>query len=157
MPGGVRRHDGREPTLGGGERFTELELGEILRRAAERQEGVAGEPDGRFSLAEIQQISVYLAPTDVAAIVGLTTSVGGVGAAVGIGLALGTTAVCGGPLAIAATIAVSLGWAGAGTWVAMRAIWRRMARRWEDRTNALGTQLVTAAQRAIDAARTDNE
>jgi hypothetical protein len=36
MPGGVRRHDGREPTLGVGERFTERELGEILRRAAER-------------------------------------------------------------------------------------------------------------------------
>jgi len=256
MPGGVRRHDGREPTLGAGERFTEQQLGEILRRAADRQEGLATEPDGRFSLAEIQQIaaevgiapahvaaaavevrhrspapqpsalgaptsfrfeywldgeiprsaigelfdiarqeiglqgqvsealdtaewrarsnlaasvvsvarrggrtqiSVYLAPTDVAAIVGVTTSVGGVGAALGIGLALGTTAAVAGPLAIAATVAVSLGWAGAGTWVAMRGIWRRVARRWERRTNALGTQLVAAAQRAIDAARTGTE
>ena len=256
MPGGVRRHDGREPTLGGGERFTEQQLGEILRRAAERQEGLTTEPDGRFSLAEIQQIaaevgispahvaaaavevthsspppppsalgaptsfrferwldgevprsaigalfdiarrqiglqgqvsealdtvewrarsnlaasvvsvatrsgrtqiSVYLAPTDAAALVGVTTSFGGVGAAVGLGLALGTTAAVAGPLAIGAAIAVSLGWAGAGTWVAMRGIWRRLARRWDERATALGTQLVAAAQRAIDAARTDTE
>jgi len=256
MPGGVRRHDGREPTLGGGERFTELELGEILRRPAERQEGLTPESDGRFSLAEIQQIaaevgiapahvaaaavevthrspppqpsalgaptsfrferwldgeiprsaigelfdiarreiglqgqvsealdtvewrarsqlaasivsvatrggrtriSVYLAPTDAAALVGVWTSLGGAGAAVGIGLALGTTAAVAGPLAIAATVAVSLGWAGVGSWVAMRGIWRRLARRWEERANGLGTQLVAAAQRAIDAARTGTE
>ena len=103
------------------------------------------------------KISVYLAPTDVAALVGLGTSFGGLGAAVGIGLALGTTAAVAGPLAIAATVAVSLGWAGAGTWVAMRGIWRRVARRWEERANRLGTQLVAAAQRAIDAARTGTE
>jgi hypothetical protein len=256
MPGGVRRDDGREPTLGGGERYTEPQLVEILRRAAERQEGLTTEPDGRFSLAEIQQIasevgiapahvaaaavevmhssappppsalgaptsfrferwldgeiprsaigelfdiarrevglqgqvsealdtvewrarshlgasvvsvatrsgrtkiSVYHAPTDAAALVAVTTSVGGVGGAVAIGLALGTTAAVAGPLAIAATVAVSLGWAGAGSWVAMRGIWRRLARRWEERANALGTRLVDAAQRAIDGARTDNE
>ena len=256
MPGGVRRHDGRAPTLGGGERFTEQQLGEILRRAAERQEGLTTEPDGRFSLAEIQQIasevgiasahvaaaavevtdrspppppsafgaptsfrferwldgeiprsaigelfdiarrevglpgqvsepldtvewrarsnlgasvvtvatrsgrtkiSVYLAPTDAAALVALFTSLGGVGGALGIGLALGTTAAVAGPLAIAATVAVSLGWAGAGSWVAMRGIWRRLARKWDERATALGTQLVAAAQRAIDAARTDTE
>ena len=256
MPGGVRRHDGREPTLGGGERFSEQQLGEILRRAAERQEGLAGEPDGRFSLAEIQQIaaevgispahvaaaavevthrspppppsalgaptsfrferwldgeiprsaigelfdiarreigmqgqvsealdtvewraraplsasvvsvatrsgrtqiSVYLAPTDAAALVGLTTSLGGVGAAVGIGVALGTTAAVAGPLAIGAAVAVSLGWAGAGSWVAMRGIWRRLARKWDERATDLGAQLVAAAQRAIDAARSDSE
>jgi len=103
------------------------------------------------------QISVYLAPTDAAALVGVWTSVGGVGAAVGIGLALDTTAAVAGPLAIAATVAVSLGWAGAGSWVAMRGIWRRLARRWEERASVLGTQLVAAAQRAIDAARTDTE
>jgi hypothetical protein len=79
------------------------------------------------------------------------------GAAVGIGLALGTTAAVAGPLAIAATVAVSLGWAGVGSWVAMRGIWRRLARRWEERANGLGTQLVAAAQRAIDAARTGTE
>ena len=243
-------------TRDAGERYTEQQLGEILRRAAERQEGLKSEADGRFSLAEIQQIasevgispahvaaaavevthrspppppsalgaptsfrfehwldgemprsaiaelfdiarreiglqgqvsealdtvewrarsqlaasvvsvstrsgrtkiSVYLAPTDAAALVGLATSLGGVGAAMGIGLALGTTAAVAGPLAIAATVAVSLGWAGAGSWVAMRGIWRRLARRWEERANALGTQLVGAAQRAIEVARTDTE
>jgi hypothetical protein len=80
-----------------------------------------------------------------------------VGAAVGIGLALGTTAAVAGPVAISATVAVSLGWAGAGSWVAMRGIWRRLARRRDERATALGTQLVAAAQRAIDAARSDND
>jgi len=238
-----------------GERFTEQQLVEILRRAAERQEGLTTEPDGRFSLAEIQQIasevgispthvaaaavevthaspppppsalgaptafrferwldgeiprsaigelfdiarrevglqgqvsealdavewrarsqlgtsvvsvatrsgrtqiSVYLAPTDAAALVAVTTSVGGVGTALAIGVALGTTAAAAGPLAVAATVAVSLGWAGAGSWAAMRGIWRRVARRWADRANALGMELVAAAQRAIEAARTDS-
>ena len=241
----------------GGERYTEQQLVEILKLAAERQEGLTSEPDGRFSLAEIQQIasevgiapahiaaaaaevahgasppppsgalgaptafrferwldgeiprsaigelfdiarrdvglqgqvsealdtvewrarghlgasvvsvatrggrtqiSVYLAPTDAAALVAMTTSVGGVGAAVGIGLALGTTAAVAGPLAIAATVVVSLGWAGSGSWLTMRGIWRRLARRWADRANALGMEVVAAAQRAIEAARTDTE
>jgi hypothetical protein len=239
-----------------GERYTEQQLVEILRRAAERQEGLTTEPDGRFSLSEIQQIasevgiapahvaaaavevthasptpppsalgaptsfrferwldgeiprsaigelfdiarrevglqgqvsealdtvewrargqlgasvvsvavrsgrtqiSVYLAPTDAAVLVAVTGSVGGIGTAVGVGLALGTTAAVAGPLAIAATVAVSLGWAGMGSWVAMRGIWRRVARRWADRANALGMELVAAAQHAIEAARTDSE
>src|SRR4030095_11741629 len=69
MPGGVRRNDGREPTLGGGERFTELARGESFRWAAERQEGLTTESDGRFSPAEIQQIAaeVGIAPAHVAA------------------------------------------------------------------------------------------
>src|SRR6185436_11515246 len=47
-----------------GQRYTEQQLVEILRRAAERQEGLTTEPDGRFSLAEIQQIAseVGIAP-----------------------------------------------------------------------------------------------
>src|SRR6476620_8384178 len=52
-----------------GERYTEQQLVEILRRSAERQEGLTTEPDGRFSLAEIQQIAseVGIAPAHVAA------------------------------------------------------------------------------------------
>src|SRR5215204_785763 len=55
-----------------GERYTEQQLVEILRRAAERQEGLTTEPDGRFSLAEIQQIAaeVGIAPAHVAAAAG---------------------------------------------------------------------------------------
>lgn len=51
-----------------GERYTEQQLVEILRRASERQEGVATESDGRFSLAEIQQIAseVGISPAHVA-------------------------------------------------------------------------------------------
>jgi len=51
---------------------------------------------------------------------------------------------------------VSLGWAGGGTWLSMRGIWRRIARTWAERTNALGTQLVAAAQRAVETARKDS-
>ena len=51
-----------------GERFTEQQLVEILRRAADRQEGLVTEADGRFSLEEIQQIAaeVGIEPTHVA-------------------------------------------------------------------------------------------
>ena len=44
-------------TAHGGQRYTEQQLVEILRRAAERQEGLTTDADGRFSLAEIQQIA----------------------------------------------------------------------------------------------------
>jgi hypothetical protein len=234
------------------ERYTEQQLVEILKRAAERQEGLTTEPDGRFSLAEIQQIasevgiasahvaaaasevassappasssilgaptafrferwldgevprdsigeifdvarreiglqgqvtealdtvewrgrgqlstsivsvarrggrtqlSVYLAPTDAAALVGITSTLGGLGSAGAIGAVLGTAAAAGGPLAIAAAVVVALGWGGAGSVVAMRGIWRRMARKWVARADTLGKELVAVAQRAIDAAR----
>ena len=233
-----------------GERYTEQQLVEILRRAAERQEGLTSEPDGRFSLAEIQQIAsevgiapshvasaaaevldpapvpvsgvlgaptvfrferwldgelptsaigelldiarrevgihgqvnevldtvewrgrtglgltfvsiarrnrrtkivVYIARTEAAGIVVSSSILGGVMAWAVIGGALVVPAA--GPLAIAAAAAVSLGWAGGGTWLAMRGIWRRSARSWAPRVDALGLQLVAAAQRAIDAAR----
>src|ERR1044071_1053420 len=54
-------------TPNAGERYTEQQLAEILRRAAERQEGLESESDGRFSLAEIQQIAseVGIAPAHV--------------------------------------------------------------------------------------------
>jgi len=58
------RTTGESLTNRTGERYTEQQLVEILRRAAERQEGLTTEPDGRFSLAEIQQIAseVGIAP-----------------------------------------------------------------------------------------------
>jgi len=234
------------------ERYTEQQLVEILRRAAERQEGLNTEPDGRFSLAEIQQIaaevgiapahiqaaaaelanriatpppgalgaptafrferwldgevprsaigelfdvarhevglqgqvsevldtvewraraglgatvvsvarrggrtqiSVHVTRADAAALVAGTTTVAGVVGATAIGAALATSAIAAGPLAIAAAAVVSVGWAGVGSWAAMRGIWRRAARPWPDRVNALGVELVTLSQRAIDAAR----
>jgi hypothetical protein len=249
------RTTGESLTNRTGERYTEQQLVEILRRAAERQEGLTTEPDGRFSLAEIQQIAsevgiapahvaaaasevwqkaepqtgtlgaptsfrferwldgeisesaigdlfdvarreiglqgqvnealdtvewrargglggavvsvarrggrtkvtVHLARTDAAALVVSTSAVAGIGAAVGIGAAIGTAAASAGPLGIAGAVAVSLAWAGAGSWVAMRAIWRRIARSWAPRTTALGTELVAIAQRAIDTERKDTE
>ena len=240
-----------------GQRYTEQQLVEILRRAAERQEGLTTEPDGRFSLAEIQQIAsevgiapahiavaaaelahsssqplpstvlgapiafrferwldgeiptsaigdlfdvarretglqgqvsealdtvewrgrssmgltvvsvarrdgrtqitVYVARTDAAAVVGITTGVGGVASAAVIGTMLAAGAAAVGPIAVAGVVAVSLGWAGSGTWLAMRGIWRRVARKWVARTDALGQEIVAVAQRAIEAARKDSE
>lgn len=237
-------------------RYTEQQLVEILRRAAERQESESGEADGKFSLAEIQQIAsdVGIAPAHVAAAaaelairrvartggalgapttfrfeqwldgevptesigelfdivrdeldqpgqvsevldtiewsargalgaavvsvtrrhgrtkigvvlsrtdsaaLGVIAATGGglLGAAV-IGTPLVVTAATVSPLAIAAAVAVSLGWAGGGSWLALRTAWRRIARPWAARADALGAQLVEAAQRAIDAARKDSE
>ena len=53
----------------GTERYTEQQLVEILKRASERQDGLTTEPDGRFSLEEIQQIAaeVGIAPAHIAA------------------------------------------------------------------------------------------
>jgi len=238
-----------------GERYTEQQLVEILRRAAERQEGLTTEPDGRFSLAEIQQIAsevgiapahvaaaasevlqslppatgtlgaptsfrferwldgeisestigdlfdvarrdfglqgqvsealdtvewrgrgslggavvsvarrggrtkitVHLDRTDAAAVVAISSGLAGLGTAIVVGTVIGAAAVTAGPIGIAGTVAVSLGWAGAGTWVAMRAIWRRVARSWAPRATALGVELVSVAQRAMDAERKDCE
>ena len=238
------------------ERYTEQQLVEILRRAAERQEGLNTEPDGRFSLTEIQQIasevgiapahiaaaaaevteragtppagalgaptafrferwldgeiprsalgelfdvarhevglqgqvsevldtvewraraafgatvvsvarrggrtriSVYVTRTDAAAVVVGTTAVAGIVGAGAIGAALAASAIAAGPIAIAAATVVSLGWAGIGSWAAMRGIWRRSARSWPNRVDALGKELVAVAQRAIEAARTESD
>ena len=238
-----------------GERYTEQQLVEILRRAAERQEGLTTEPDGRFSLAEIQQIAsevgiapahvaaaasevlqilppatgtlgaptsfrferwvegeisesaigeifdtarrevglqgqvsealdtvewrgrsslgatvvsvarrggrtkitVHLDRADAAGVVVISSGLAGLGTAIAVGAAIGTAAATAGPLGIAGAVAVSLGWAGAGSWVAMRAIWRRIARSWAPRASALGVELVGVAQRALDAERKDSE
>jgi len=103
------------------------------------------------------KVTVHLARTDAAALVVSTSALAGIGAAVGIGAAIGTAAASAGPLGMAGAVAVSLAWAGAGSWVAMRAIWRRIARSWAPRTTALGTELVAIAQRAIEAERKDTE
>ena len=61
-----------------------------------------------------------------------------------------------GPLAVVAAAAVSVGWAGMGSWATMRGVWRRIARKWAARVEEFGQELVTVAQRAIDAARKDS-
>jgi len=245
-PGTVTRHDG--------ERYTEQQLVEILRRAAERQEGLTTDADGRFSLAEIQQIasevgigsahvaaaaaelesrwpvprsgvlgaptvfqferwldgelsrdgigelfdiarrevglrgevteafdtvewrgrsslgmhtvaitrrggrtriSVSIGRSESAALVASSVSVAGGIGAMAIGSSLMVAGV--GTPAFFAVAAVSLSWAGMGSWLAMRGIWRRIARSWAPRAQSLGVQLVAAAQRAIDPARKDTE
>jgi membrane protein YqaA with SNARE-associated domain len=61
------------------------------------------------------------------------------------------------PLAVLAVTTISISWGGAGAWLAMRGIWRRIARTWVPRAHALGAELVAAAQQAIDAARKHSE
>lgn len=97
------------------------------------------------------KISVHIARTDAAAIVAGGSCVGGVLATAGIATALATPAA--GALAVVAAVVVSLGWASGGTVLAMRTIWRRSAKRWTARAHALGVEISSAAQRAIDAAR----
>jgi hypothetical protein len=237
-----------------GERYTEQQLVEILRRASERQEGLSADADGRFSLAEIQQIAtevgiapahiaasaaeldsrfptartgvlgaptvfryerwvdgelsrdaigdlfdiarrevglqgtvseafdtiewrapsqmgvttvsivrrsgrtritVSMARANAAALVAGSSAVAGGVAAMAIGSSLAVTGAA--PLAVVAVAAVSLTWGGAGGWLAMRGIWRRIARTWTPRAQALGAELVAAAQQAIDAARMHSE
>jgi hypothetical protein len=235
-----------------GERYTEQQLAEILRRAAERQEGLA-DGDGRFSLAEIQQIAAEVgispahvataavevahpvpspkggalgAPTvfrferwidgevpaaeigalldiarrttgiqgavtealdtiewrgrgnmdatnvtvtrrqgytriaveltraDAAALTVTAATLGAVGGGMTIGVPLMDAVAGSGDLAGIASALVALGLAGAGSWLATRIVWRRIARGWPAQTHALGAELVEAAQRAIDVART---
>jgi len=244
------------PIRRAGERYTEQELAEILRRAAEHQEGTP-DADRRFSLAEIQQIAsevgiapahvaaaaaelsrrppppvtggvlgaptvfrferwidgeiptsaigelfdiargdagaqgqvgealdtvewrgkgevgstvvsvtrrdgrtrvgVFTTRTDAAALAATGAVVGGVAGAMLIGGPLSLAAEPGGVLAVVAAVAVSLGWAGGASWLLVRSVWRRIARPWAARTEALGAELTEAAQRAIDAARKDSE
>jgi hypothetical protein len=242
----------QEPAAG--ERYTEQQLVEILRRASERQDGPAGDADGRFSLVEIQQIAAEVgippahiaaaaaeldsrfpaaragvlgAPTafqyerwvdgeltrdgigelfdiarrevglqgtvseafdtiewraagqmgltivsivrrsgrtritvsisrsNAAAVVASSSAVAGGIAAMAIGSSLMVTGAA--PLAVVAVAAVSLTWGGVGSWLAMRGIWRRIARSWAPRAQALGAELVVVAQQAIDAARKHSE
>ena len=103
------------------------------------------------------KITVMLARTDVAAATLTTTLLGGIGAAAAIGTSLVPVAAQWGPLATAAAVLVSLGWAGGGTWLATRAIWRRLARKYPRDAATLGAVLVEAAQRAEDDARKESE
>ncbi|HEX6054041.1 MAG TPA: hypothetical protein VFZ21_32445 [Gemmatimonadaceae bacterium] len=237
------------------ERYTEEQLVEILKRAAQRQEGLVTEPDGRFSLEEIQQIAseVGIAPSHVATaaaevatappptsgalgvptvfrferwidgevsrgtigdlvdlarretgiqgtvtealdsvewrgkgqvdstIVSITPrdgrtkitvaltrsesaalavtggSMAGLVGAMAIGSSLVAAAQPWGGLAVTAAVLASIGWGGGGAWLVTRAVWRRLARKWPGSAAALGTELVEAAQHAVDGARKDSE
>jgi len=103
------------------------------------------------------KITVMLTRTDAATVTATTTLLGGIGAAAAIGTSLVPVAAPWGPLATAAAVLVSLGWAGGGTWLATRATWRRLARKYPRDAATLGAVLVEAAQRAEDDARKESE
>ena len=94
-------------------------------------------------------VAVMCARTDAA---GVTATLGGFGAIAG-SAALATVLIAmvglAGPLAAAAAIAGG----GSGAWVSARAVWRRVARRWAERTAVLGSALAAAARRAVDDGR----
>ena len=229
-------------------RFTDQELGVILKRAAELQEGVTGPTAGRFSLAEIQGIAaeagidpahvaaaaaavrggasqrdswflgapwrfrfehsiagevaddvigelidrarrelgvqgrvtealgavewygrdafgsvhvtvarrggrtsivVLAARSDAAAVAGITGVLGSVLGGLGLGAALVTTAGLILPVAAAAGVAGATG----ASWLSMRGVWRRIARRWTHRVAGLGSEILEAARSAVAAGR----
>jgi hypothetical protein len=99
------------------------------------------------------KIGVFVARTDAAALVATGGIVAGIGGGFAIAASLTSAAVVAGPLAAA----VAIGGAGAGGWLLTRAAWRRFARLWATRADALGTELADAAQREVDAMRTESE
>ena len=94
-------------------------------------------------------IGVLSTRTDAAAVAG---TVGGLGAffgSVGVASALVGTVGLTAPLAVAAGMGVAMG----GAWVAVRATWRRYARRVIGHTETLGLALVAMAQGAVEDGR----
>lgn len=102
------------------------------------------------------KIGVFVWRTDAAVVVTTCTSTAGVIGAFALGSVLvgGLAAT---PLTVLAAAAVSAGWAGMGTWLATRGIWRPLARHWNGRAAEVGARLVDAAQRALAVARIETE
>jgi hypothetical protein len=96
-------------------------------------------------------VSVMSARTDA---VGLAWTLGGSGAilaSIGVTMSLGQ--VVGGTLADPIVAAAGIAGGFGATWVAARALWRRFARRADDRTETLGAELVARAREALDEGR----
>src|SRR5262245_6391208 len=91
-------------------------------------------------------IRVFSARTDAAAVTGVLGATAAVLGSLGLGFALAATAGLVAPIAGAAGIVGGSG----GSWLFMRATWRRYARRCAERTATLGAALVAAAKRAIE-------
>jgi len=94
-------------------------------------------------------IGVLSARTDAA---GVTWTLGGMGAIAG-SAALATVLVAVVGMTGPAVGALAIAGGGSGAWLSARSFWKRFARRWSERTNALGTALVAAARRAVEEGR----
>jgi hypothetical protein len=94
-------------------------------------------------------IGVLSARTDAAAVSGVLGATAAVLGSVGLGFALVATAGLVAPLA---AVAGTVGATG-GSWLSMRATWRRYARRHSERASALSAALVSAARRAVEEGR----
>ena len=101
-------------------------------------------------------IGVLSTRTDIA---GATVTVSGLGAfagSIGLSAALVTAMELAAPLSLAAPVGVvaGVGLATGGVWAAMRAMWRRYARKVVARTESFGSALVAAARLAVEEGRT---
>ena len=94
-------------------------------------------------------IGVLSARTDAAALTGVAGMTAAVLGSIGLGIALFMTA---GMVAPAAAVVGTVGAAG-GSWLTMRETWRRLARRYAERTLALSSALAAAARRAVEEGR----
>ena len=94
-------------------------------------------------------IGVLSARTDAAAVTGVLGVTGAVLGSLGLGFALAATAGLVAPLAAVAGVVGAT----SGSWLSTRVTWRRLARRYTDRTSELGAALVAAARRAVEEGR----
>lgn len=163
--------------------YTDEELALILNRAAELQEGGARPGDARYTLAEIQEIAAGagIAASDVAAVAaGLRDNRersphGLLGAPwrfrseetidgeVSDDVVGELIDIARRELGLQGRITEALGaveWTGrdnfgatGSSWISMRVIWRRFARRYAERTTALSAALISAARRAVEEGR----
>jgi hypothetical protein len=92
------------------------------------------------------RIALLSARDEGAALVSMTTGLGGVIAALGIGTALVGASVVAGPLA---AVPLALAGGGVASWLAARTIWRTTAPRWFASAEALGEEIADAAVRVI--------
>jgi hypothetical protein len=95
-------------------------------------------------------IGVLCARTDAA---GVTWTLGGFGAIAG-SAALATALIAGAGITGPVAAALAIAGGGSGAWLSARTVWRRVARRWSERTAALGSALVAAARHAVEERRT---
>ena len=100
-------------------------------------------------------IGVLSARTDAAAVTWIAGGLGAFFGSIGLAAALVGTVGLAAPIAVAAPIGAGagIGLATGGAWAAMRATWRRYARRAVSRIETLGSSLVAAARQAIDEGR----
>jgi len=94
-------------------------------------------------------IAVLAARSDAAAVAGISGVLGSAFGGLGLAAALVSTAGLIVPVAAIAGVAAASG----ASWLSMRGVWRRIARRWTRRVTGLGSEILEAARGAAAAGR----